>query len=58
MNSFLTNILSYLHFELGDDYAMDYVAENGYLEIVKWLHDNRTEGCTNDNGHLEIVIKK
>lgn len=25
---------------------MDLAAANGYLNIVKWLHENRTEGCT------------
>jgi Ankyrin repeats (3 copies) len=40
----------------------DSAALNGFLEIVKWLHSNRTEGCTKNsmdfaamNGHLEIV---
>ncbi len=23
-----------------------WASENGYLEVVKWLHKNRTEGCT------------
>jgi len=42
--------------------AMDDAAENGHLEIVKWLHENRKEGCTDyamdlaaRRGHLEIV---
>ncbi len=26
--------------------AMDLAAANGHLEVVKWLHENRTEGCT------------
>ena len=37
-------------------------AARGHLEVVRWLHDNRTEGCTTDamnwaakNGHLEVV---
>jgi hypothetical protein len=37
-------------------------AQNGYLEIVQWLHENRDEGCTTDamnmvvqNGHLHVV---
>ena len=41
---------------------MDVAAENGQLEVVKWLHENRTEGCTEKamgwaayNGHLEVV---
>ena len=42
--------------------TMDLAATNGYLEIVKWLHANKKEGCTTDamdwaadNNHLEIV---
>lgn len=27
---------------------MDGAAENGSLEVVKWLHHNRNEGCTGD----------
>jgi len=41
---------------------LDWVASYGHLEIVKWLHENRTEGCTTYamdwaayNGHLETV---
>lgn len=26
--------------------AMDLAAANGHLEVVKWLHEKRTEGCT------------
>ena len=43
-------------------YAMDYAAQNGHLEIVKWLHINGKERCTKNamdytaqNGHLETV---
>ena len=42
--------------------AMDSTAGEGHLDIVQWLHHNRTEGCTiaaMDNaageGHLDIV---
>ena len=42
--------------------AMDYAAKKGRLDVVKWLHDNRKEGCTTramnkaaKNGHVEIV---
>ncbi len=42
--------------------AMDYAAENGHLEIVQWLHINRTKGCTKNaideaarNGYSKIV---
>lgn len=41
---------------------MDEAAANGYLNVVQWLHANRTEGCTTKaiqyaarNGHLEVV---
>ena len=42
--------------------AMTGAAMNGHLEVVKWLHCNRTEGCSASamnlaamNGHLEVV---
>ncbi|GMF25281.1 unnamed protein product [Phytophthora lilii] len=25
---------------------MDQAAKNGHLDVVQWLHDNRSEGCT------------
>ena len=35
---------------------------NGHLEVVNFLHENRTEGCTEramnwaaENGHLDVV---
>src|SRR3989337_934342 len=38
------------------------LAKNGHIELVKWLHENRMEGCTiwamewaAQNGHLDIV---
>ena len=41
---------------------MDYAAKHGHLNIIKWLHENRTEGCTSyaiesaaRNGYLDIV---
>jgi hypothetical protein len=41
---------------------MDYAARRGYLNIVRWLHENRTEGCTEkaarfatEKGFLNIV---
>ena len=41
--------------------AMDYAAGDGRLDVVKWLHDNRTEGCSiwamnlaAENGHLDV----
>jgi hypothetical protein len=41
---------------------MDWAAECGHLEVVQWLHLNRSEGCTTNgidgaaaNGHLEVV---
>ena len=42
--------------------AMNWAAENGHLDVVKWLHENRQEGCTRmamnnaaENGHLGMV---
>ena len=42
--------------------AMDLAAKNGHLEVIKWLHHYRTEGCSYramnwaaNNGHLEVV---
>ncbi|KAL2919535.1 hypothetical protein HK105_201182 [Polyrhizophydium stewartii] len=42
--------------------VMDRAAKSGHLNCVKWLHANRTEGCTTDamdhaavKGHLNIV---
>jgi hypothetical protein len=42
--------------------AMGLAASNGHLEVVKWLHENRMEGCTKYAmdwaawyGHLEVV---
>ncbi|CAN0277170.1 unnamed protein product, partial [Discosporangium mesarthrocarpum] len=42
--------------------AMDSAAGNGHLEVVKWLHQNRSEGCSwqamdeaATNGHLDVV---
>ncbi|KAF1792714.1 Ankyrin repeat-containing domain [Phytophthora cactorum] len=41
---------------------MDHAAEHGHLDVVQWLHDNTTGGCTTDamngaarGGYLEIV---
>ncbi|EGG22291.1 hypothetical protein DFA_04409 [Cavenderia fasciculata] len=41
---------------------MDIASSKGFIDIVKYLHYNRTEGCSSDaldytapNGHLEIV---
>ena len=32
----------------GNNYAFRHAAENGHLEVVQWLHHNRTEGCTTE----------
>lgn len=47
---------------LSHTHEADHAAANGHLETVKWLHENRTEGCTRyamtdaaGNGHLETV---
>jgi hypothetical protein len=41
---------------------MDFAARDGHLEVIKWLHTNRSEGCTIyaikyavKNGHLDII---
>ncbi|ETI39618.1 hypothetical protein L914_14235 [Phytophthora nicotianae] len=41
---------------------MNRAAWNGHLDIIQWLHPNRTEGCTTEamdwaakNGHLHVV---
>jgi ankyrin repeat protein len=41
---------------------MDWAARAGHLEVVKFLSENREEGCTTDAmdwaaraGHLEVV---
>ncbi len=43
-------------------YRINWASQNGHLEVVKWLHENRTEGCTTDamdfasfDGYLEVV---
>jgi hypothetical protein len=42
--------------------AMNFASQNGHLDVVIWLHENRTEGCTKHamnwasiNGHLDVV---
>jgi hypothetical protein len=42
--------------------AMDKAAKYNHLEVIKWLHENRSEGCTTEamdsacrNRHLEVV---
>ncbi len=41
---------------------MNLAAANGHLEVIKWLHENRNEGCSTwamdwavENGHSEVV---
>ena len=43
-------------------HTFDDLAKQGNLDGIKWLHKNRTEGCTKyamdwaaSNGHLEVV---
>jgi len=44
------------------DDALDLAARNGHLDVIKWLHANRTEGGTGWamdlaalNGHLDVI---
>jgi hypothetical protein len=41
---------------------MDWAAMNGHLDVVQWIHANRTEGCTANAmdwavkyGHIHII---
>ena len=43
---------------------MDEAAKNGHLDVLRWLHENRQEGCTGGamdmasrHGHLEVSSK-
>src|SRR6476661_2624364 len=43
-------------------HTWNWAAMNGHLNVIKWLHENKKEGCTTramdwaaDHGHLEIV---
>ncbi|OWY99947.1 hypothetical protein PHMEG_00028966 [Phytophthora megakarya] len=63
------NILQYFHrIPHEDGYlprfrnAIDVAATDGHLSVVKWLHENRSDGCTYramnnsaGNGHLGVV---
>ena len=58
---YLTHI-SRPYIKLNYTYAMDRAAKNGHLEVIKWLHHNCTECCTEsamnnaaENGHLNIM---
>uniref|UniRef100_K3W5I9 Ankyrin repeat-containing domain n=1 Tax=Globisporangium ultimum (strain ATCC 200006 / CBS 805.95 / DAOM BR144) TaxID=431595 RepID=K3W5I9_GLOUD len=42
--------------------AMEYATENGHLDVMRWLHSHRNEGCTRDaidnvaeNGHFHVA---
>ncbi|GAM20434.1 hypothetical protein SAMD00019534_036090 [Acytostelium subglobosum LB1] len=60
------DVIQYLLENKSDTYitgsAMDYAATNGHLNIVLYLHEQRTEGCSSwamkgaaENGHLDVV---
>lgn len=46
----ILNTLDWIHLQTNKIkctiWAMNYASKNNYLEVVKWLHENRTEGCT------------
>jgi hypothetical protein len=44
-----------------DVHVWGWAAANGHLEVIEWLHENRSEGCTKramdwaaEYGHLEV----
>ncbi|ATE82274.1 Ankyrin repeat domain containing protein [Pandoravirus salinus] len=50
------------NFSVAPTSVMNITAGNGHLDVVKFLHDHRTEGCTTDAmndaaafGHLDVV---
>src|SRR3989304_1963442 len=63
INSFyFNNIQERINLEKAIKIGWDKLAENGNLDVIKWLHENRTEGCTKcamddaaENGYLKIV---
>ncbi|OQS01296.1 hypothetical protein ACHHYP_01348 [Achlya hypogyna] len=58
------NVVCYLH-ATGhgcSTRAMDYAAQNGHAEVLRFLHEHRSEGCSRDamdfaaqNGHMDVV---
>jgi Tfp pilus assembly pilus retraction ATPase PilT len=45
-----------------EKHTYDWAAKNGHLAVVKWLHENKIEGCSKrtmdlaaENGRLKIV---
>lgn len=45
-----------------DEHTMDIAAANGHLNVLKWLHKNRKDGCSKkamlyavDNDHFHVV---
>jgi len=59
-------LLKYIHLNYKEGgcstSAMNWSAEYGHIDVVVWLHRNRTEGCTSNaidyaaaNGHLNVV---
>ena len=46
--------LSKLNVSCADD-AMDYASKNGHLDVVQWLHLNRSEGCSKDAINLTAM---
>ena len=43
---FRVRVLDEDHQYYADEEDMDCTAGNGYLEILKWLQENHSEGCT------------
>lgn len=58
-------IIKFMHWKdaSASSIAMDVAASRGNMKMVKWLHENRREGCTYralysamDNGAYELAI--
>jgi hypothetical protein len=55
-------IMVYMYKNQYEGWVIDMATEHGYLEVVKFLHENRVEWCTVkainyacQNGHFNVV---
>jgi hypothetical protein len=35
--------------------AMNFAVKNGHLDVIKWLHENISEGCTYHAINLAVI---